>query len=63
MNNFVSTTFEKLMAFHPARVTAIERLGEAFYLGSLEGDGLQGITWIPGQTIQFLLDSRQRSPI
>ena len=40
MNTFLSTTFEKLMAFHPATLTAIERLGETAY--QLCGPNVQG---------------------
>lgn len=62
MNRLFSTAYEKLMVFHPARVIGLERLGDAFYLASLQGEALQGVTWVPGQTIQFLVaDATKRA--
>jgi ferric-chelate reductase (NADPH) len=56
MNNFFSNTFEKLL-FHPVTVTDVERVGDSFYLASMQGEGMLGVTWVPGQTIQFLVGS------
>jgi ferric-chelate reductase (NADPH) len=56
MTNFLANTFEKLL-FHPVTVTSLERVGESFYLASMQGEGIRGVTWIPGQTIQFLVGS------
>ena len=56
MSNFFADTFEKLL-FHPVTVTAVERVGESFCLASMQGTGMQGVTWVPGQTIQFLVGS------
>jgi ferric-chelate reductase (NADPH) len=56
MSSFLSTAIEKLL-FHPVSVSAVERVGESFYLVSMQGEGLHGVTWIPGQTIQFMVGS------
>jgi ferric-chelate reductase (NADPH) len=55
-NSFLSNAFEKML-FHPVTVSAVERVGESFHLVSMRGGGLQGVTCIPGQTIQFLVGS------
>jgi NADPH-dependent ferric siderophore reductase len=56
MSNFLSSAIEKLL-FRPVVVSAIERVGDTFYLVSMQGEGLSGVTWIPGQTIQFMVGS------
>jgi ferric-chelate reductase (NADPH) len=56
MTNFLSSAFEKLL-FQPVAVSSVERVGATFYLASMQGEGLHGVTWVPGQTIQFLVGS------
>ena len=56
MSNILSSTIEKLL-FHPVTVTDVETVGSRFQLVSMQGEGLHGVTWTPGQTIQFYIGS------
>lgn len=41
----------------PARVAAVEALSPRFRLIDLEGDGLKGVAWSPGQKVQVVIGS------
>ena len=56
MSNILSSTIEKLL-FHPVTVTDVDTVGSRFQLVSVQGEGLHGVTWTPGQTIQFYIGS------
>lgn len=51
----------------PARVAAVETLSPRFRLIDLEGEGLKGVAWLPGQKVQVAigagLSSRTYTPM
>lgn len=62
---FLTDTFERVF-LRPAVVTAVTHLSGHFRLVELAGDGLKGVTWIPGEKVQFHLGkmkSRTYTPI
>ncbi len=62
---FLSDTFERVF-LRPAVVSTVTHLSGHFRLVELAGDGLKGVTWIPGEKVQFHLGnlkSRTYTPI
>jgi ferric-chelate reductase (NADPH) len=54
LSTFLSSAVEKLL-FRPVTVSDSEILGGRFRLARMQGEGLKGVKWTPGQAVQFYL--------
>jgi ferric-chelate reductase (NADPH) len=54
LSTILSNTVEKLL-FRPVIVVDSETLGGQFKLVRMQGEGLRGVKWTPGQAVQFFL--------
>ena len=54
LSNLLSSAVEKLL-FHPATITHAETIGGRFRRVRVQGEVFKGVTWVPGQAVQFYL--------
>jgi NADPH-dependent ferric siderophore reductase len=59
LSSFLSNTIEKLL-FHPVTVIQTEGFGGHFQLVRMQGEGFSGVSWTPGQAVQFFLGNLTR---
>lgn len=54
LSEILSNAVGKLL-FHPVTITSVETVEDRFRMLRMQGEGFQGVKWVPGQTVQIFL--------